>query len=200
MGSLNMAVVELDEPRHGRHIDNLLQDIKFKRDLLQASLLELQFLKEVDLQGNLYDRVVIHRAVYRYEKYWMPFLADVSKSIETDVDFAPPLDIHWVWHVHMLAPVSYKMDCINVAGRLLGHRLTNSLERDALREKTRKVWVKHFPNEPFDLAESKRKNHQEFPNGLVSKIAYNIEEAASRQRVFLLSGVPPSLFRSRIPC
>ena len=114
----------------------------------------------------------------------MPFLADVSKSIETDVDFAPPLDIHWVWHVHMLAPVSYKMDCINVAGRLLGHRLTNSLERDALREKTRKVWVKHFPNEPFDLAESKRKNHQEFPNGLVSKIAYNIEEAASRQRVF----------------
>jgi len=145
MGSLNMAVVELDEPRHGRHIDNILQEIKFTRDLLQASLLELQFLKEVDLQGNLYDRMVIHRAVYRYEKYWMPFLAEVSKSIETDVEFLPPMDIHWVWHVHMLAPVSYKIDCINVAGRLLGHRLTNLQERESLRQKNKENLGETFP-------------------------------------------------------
>ena len=84
----------------------------------------------------------------------------------------------------MLAPVSYKMDCINVAGRLLGHKLTNPMERDSLRQKTKKIWVKHFPDEPFDLAESKKHSLQEFPNGLVSKIVYNIEEAASRQRVF----------------
>ena len=114
----------------------------------------------------------------------MPFLAEVSKSIETDVQFLPPMDIHWAWHVHMLAPVSYKMDCINVAGRLLGHKLTNPLERDSLRQKTKKIWVKHFPDEPFDLAELKKHSLQEFPNGLVSKIVYNIEEAASRQRVF----------------
>ena len=76
------------------------------------------------------------------------------------------------------------MDCINVAGRLLGHKLTNPLERDSLRQKTKKIWVKHFPDEPFDLAESKKHSLQEFPNGLVSKIVYNIEEAASRQRVF----------------
>ena len=44
MGSLNMAVVELDEPRHGRHIDNLLQDIKFKRDLLQVIFLHINSL------------------------------------------------------------------------------------------------------------------------------------------------------------
>ena len=36
MGSLNMSVVELDEPRHVRHIANLIQDIQFKRDLLQV--------------------------------------------------------------------------------------------------------------------------------------------------------------------
>ena len=122
--------------------------------------------------------------IFRYEKYWMPFLAEVSKSIETDVEFLPPMDIHWVWHVHMLAPVSYKIDCINVAGRLLGHKLTNQQERESLRQKTKKIWAKHFPDEPFDLGESKKHSLQEFPNGLVSKIAYNIEEAAARQRTF----------------
>ena len=46
------------------------------------------------------------------------------------------------------------------------------------------VWIKHFPEEPFDLDESKGKSPREFPNGLVSKIGYNIEEAALRQRDF----------------
>ena len=45
--------------------------------------------------------------VCRYEKHWMPFLAEVSSSIETDLNFCPPIDIHWVWHVHMLAPVRW---------------------------------------------------------------------------------------------
>lgn len=52
------------------------------------------------------------------------------------------------------------------------------------RQKTKAVWAKHFPEEPFDLDESKGNSPQEFPNGLVSKIGYNIEEAALRQRDF----------------
>ena len=40
----------------------------------------------------------------------MPFLAEVSTSIETDLNFCPPIDIHWVWHVHMLAPRAYARD------------------------------------------------------------------------------------------
>ena len=52
------------------------------------------------------------------------------------------------------------------------------------RQITKVVWIKHFPEEPFDLDESKGKSPREFPNGLVSKIGYNIEEAALRQRDF----------------
>lgn len=52
------------------------------------------------------------------------------------------------------------------------------------RQKTKILWLKHFPDEPFDLDKSKGKGPQEFPNGLVSKIGYNIEEAALRQRDF----------------
>ena len=52
------------------------------------------------------------------------------------------------------------------------------------RQKTKILWLKHFPEEPFDLDESKENSPKEFPNGLVSKIGYNIEEAALRQRDF----------------
>ena len=71
---------------------------------------------------------------FRYEKYWLPFMSAVSGSVETDVGpLCPPLDIHWVWHTHMLAPVSYSADCTAVAGRLVGHTLTSSQIREANR-------------------------------------------------------------------
>ena len=66
--------------------------------------------------------------------------------------------------------------------REVGESSANDLLSSRL--KTKVVWLKHFPEEPFDLDESKAKNPREFPNGLVSKIGYNIEEAALRQRDF----------------
>ena len=80
MGSLYMPVVELEEEDH--NVDAKLQDVKFKsinllkvRDQAsgevisncwcQAALLELEFLKEVDQCGYLYERQHIHRAIYR---------------------------------------------------------------------------------------------------------------------------------------
>ena len=38
---------------------------QMKKRYLQASMLELQFLREVDARGNLYTKEVVHRAVYR---------------------------------------------------------------------------------------------------------------------------------------
>ena len=51
----------------------------------------------------------------------MPFLAKNSTSMAKDLEFAPPLDIHWVWHVHMLCPVQYNKDCTATVERMLGH-------------------------------------------------------------------------------
>ena len=28
----------------------------------------------------------------------------------------PPLDVGWIWHVHMLAPVMYHEDCVRLIG------------------------------------------------------------------------------------
>ena len=70
---------------------------------------------------------------FRYEKYWLPFISTISTSTETDTEFCPPLDIHWVWHTHMLAPVSYSMDTMAVVGRMIGHQLTSAQVREANR-------------------------------------------------------------------
>ena len=108
-----MEVVDLSREKH---LDNLLRDLPpLSLDLLQSASHELDFLKAVDDLECLYDRVALRKAIFRYEKYWIPFLSSVSDSPEKDLDFAPPIDIHWVWHVHMLAPVAYAHDCIQVS-------------------------------------------------------------------------------------
>ncbi len=59
----------------------------------------------------------------RYEKYWLPLVTSLCQDPAEDLLLAPPLDVHWVWHVHLLAPVSYAEDCVRVAGRVVDHHL-----------------------------------------------------------------------------
>ena len=87
-------------------------------DLMKKAFYELDFLRLIDQNRHLYyNENFIKYALIRYEKYWMPFLAEKSSQMETDLKFAPPLDIHWVWHVHMLAPVQYSKDCTACVGK-----------------------------------------------------------------------------------
>lgn len=58
---------------------------------------------------------------YRYTKCWLP-LAGGNNAREC-VGAAPPLDVHWVWLVHMLAPQHYHKDCVAVTGRSVPHVL-----------------------------------------------------------------------------
>ena len=75
----------------------------------------LDFLREVDARGALfYDADFVANSVRRYELFWVPLaLATVevdSSSCSGEEDIMPPLDVHWVWHVHMLAPRAYARD------------------------------------------------------------------------------------------
>ena len=64
MGSIYMPVVELSEEEN--KMEAKIQDIKFRSiNLLKSSMYELEFLKEVDQLGYLYERHHIHRAIYR---------------------------------------------------------------------------------------------------------------------------------------
>ena len=89
-------------------------------NLLKKSIYELDFLQLIDQNRHLYyDENFVKYSIIRYEKYWMPFLAEFSSQMEEDLKFAPPLDIHWVWHVHMLCPVQYNKDCTATIGNLI---------------------------------------------------------------------------------
>lgn len=57
----------------------------------------------------------------RYERLWLPLAAKGECE-----GAAPPLDVHWVWLVHMLAPQHYHQDCQAVAGTQVHHRLMTS--------------------------------------------------------------------------
>ena len=89
---------------------------------------ELDFLNNIDGRGKqFYDKFFIKNALRRYEHFWIPLVAKCSKNNEdwNDLSVAPPLDVHWVWHVHMLSPVKYRndlQDCTDL-GRSLNHKL-----------------------------------------------------------------------------
>ena len=74
---------------------------------VDAILNELDFLKTVDDDGvNLfYQPQFIQNALRRYERCWIPFVAQLSTSEEDDLQFAPPPG-----HFHAFL---LKDDCLN---------------------------------------------------------------------------------------
>ena len=137
---------------------------------------ELDFLQDIDGRGQLfYDPEFIKNAWRRYEKCWLPFVQGHS-----DGDVAPPLDVHWVWHVHMLAPCKYVQDLAAAGSRVLNHRPKPWKTWRQLREQTQLLW--NDENEPFwppnkDDYESGAEPHD-------SQFSYDILSAALRQKVF----------------
>ncbi|KAL9978859.1 hypothetical protein ACROYT_G016439 [Oculina patagonica] len=146
-------------------------------DLIQAAKNELKFLKVVDEYPNLYKGAVVENAIRRYELLWLPF----ASRFYTDTILAAPLDIEWVWHVHMLAPSYYEQDCLNIISTVLDHSPLGSTQRDQFLRFTSLQWQKAYPEEPFEVDLTKP------PTVLTeyrSRIQYNLEEACYRQFKF----------------
>lgn len=149
-------------------------------DLVQAAKNELEFLRQVDeYPANLYKGAVLKNAIRRYEVFWLPL---ASKEGYGSRFLAAPLDIAWVWHVHMLAPYNYEQDCINCISKVVDHTPLGGLQRKEALEKAKYLWERDYPDEPFDIELNQP------PNMLTvykkSKIQYDLEEACYRQSKF----------------
>ena len=93
------------------------------------------------------------------------------------------LDVHWVWHVHMLAPHHYHHDLLNTPlQRIINHQPLDPLSQEAKnkRNKTASVWRQLYPDEPFNIDVSAPTSHSEYS----SSFTYDIITASSRQKVF----------------
>ena len=154
-------------------------------DLRGAAAREIDFLKNVFKEKWIHHREVIKIAVYRYEKLWLPLLK--NQIDKDDLDFAPPIDIHWVWHIHMLSPRDYQNDCNKSFGRSFDHKLGTAEEMKAKQEETKIIWNKIYPTEVFDLPPNMKDVIQMFEKVSLSndsEFSYDIVEAALRQKSF----------------
>ena len=114
---------------------------------------------------------------YRYELFWLPLLAQSSVT----ENIAAPLDIAWVWHVHMLSPTTYEKDCNEVVSTLVDHKILVGQKRTKGLERARNLWKELYPSEPFEVdLTGSAGNTPDFE----SRIEYDIKEACGRQRVF----------------
>lgn len=148
-------------------------------DLVQAAKNELEFLRLVDQHPNLYKGPILKNAIRRYEIYWLPLVAREGYGGRF---LAAPLDIAWVWHVHMLAPHYYEQDCIKSVSKIVDHVPLDTLQRKGGLKKAKYLWEREYPDEPFEI--DLDQSLDVLTVDKKSKIQYDLEEACYRQSKF----------------
>ncbi|VDP22009.1 unnamed protein product [Soboliphyme baturini] len=152
-------------------------DIKFSVDLSDAVPRELYFLRLVDRNGSiLYNEEYVKNSIRRYEQCWLPLMAKVQNK-----NIIPPLDVHWIWHTHMLAPQYYFDDCLKLVGTVVDHRLFSSDEIQQRFGDSYSLWTSYHPSEPYDFASVVVNRCS---RSFTSRLAYDLCAASRRQQDF----------------
>ncbi|XP_033752024.1 uncharacterized protein LOC117335877 [Pecten maximus] len=146
-------------------------------DLIEAAIREVKFLEKVDQQPSLYSGPIVRRAIYRYESLWLPLAAKHNKNT-----LVAPLDIAWVWHCHMLAPVAYTRDCEKAVGCVVDFKIfLNNRDNQYNMDLARSYWEEMYPGEPFAVClDEESCSNTDF----TSSFTYDIEKAVKRQQAF----------------
>jgi len=154
--------------------------ITFSVDLVEACRRELDFLVDVDQHQVLLTRgLAVRQAIRRYEQCWLPLAArHLSEKL------CPGLDVHWVWHCHMLAPYSYESDVKRLVGCVVDHRLMSRTELEKARKKAKSLWTAAYPNEPFDVDLRNADSGADTTANYTSQCSYDLEAAIERQSKF----------------
>jgi len=137
---------------------------------------ELDFLRTVSETTHLSDPDVISDAVRRYERCWLPLVAeaDCSESL------SPPVDVHWIWHCHMLSPYHYERDCLRLINKVIGHSVRPAAQLEEQRRATADVWKQKYDQEPFDMTDVRPSAQSYYER----QSTYDLAAAAGRQSKF----------------
>ena len=82
-----MQVTDLSRDKH---VNRLLAELPALSGicLVERAIDELDFLKRIDEGGRrFYEESFVRRSVHRYENYWLPFVAAVSKDHNSDENY-----------------------------------------------------------------------------------------------------------------
>jgi hypothetical protein len=146
--------------------------ITFGLNLQTATLDQLSFLKQIDQIGHLYEGYYFERALYRYEQIWLPLLAANEYLIA-------PIDVEWIWHVHLLSPLNYLNDCQKIYGKVLNHSIRNEQEAEKAALISKEIW-ESFSNVSYNYLEDFK-----HPRNFETNINYDLRSASLRQKGFV---------------
>ncbi|ONK61697.1 uncharacterized protein A4U43_C08F32630 [Asparagus officinalis] len=87
---------------------------------------------------------------FRYEKLWMPLIADL---IDSPLMILPPADVNWIWYCHCLHdPAGYREYCALRFGAVIDRPAIFDEENEEYAILCcREIWEARYPSEPFDL-------------------------------------------------
>jgi len=115
-------------------------------------------------------------------------LSQISNDSNPDLQYLPPLEVHWLWHVHMLSPAHYASDCQRIFSRTLNHQPCSKTKMERRRGRAEIHWNKFYPDDPFTLPRDKLQimtlYRSILKQGRPSKLSYNVIAAAARQKSF----------------
>ncbi len=175
----------------------------FSVDLLKNSKDHISFLNGLHSLG-----VTLHRpskkSLERYRDQWLPMVHRCNKKSfskeEKKLKLIPPPDIAWLFHCHRLAPFHYAKYC----RKELRVKKTNKVflfpdaeapfsfqvedgevhcgtEEDSKR--TQRRWKKHYPEEPFFLADNGGQEEETTDSLLLN--GFDLLSSTERQSSFL---------------
>ena len=116
-----------------------LNSMTFSVDLVNAAKNLRDFLELVDKIGNLCEGYYLERALYRYEVIWLPLL----QAHNNDKKLIPPIDVQWVWNVHMLSPTQYIEDMKSISNFVFDHHIRSADEIKHYYEYSKQIWEKY---------------------------------------------------------
>lgn len=151
--------------------------LHFGIDLVDQAVYHVEFIKAVNNNKELDKPEVLKRAIYRYEKFWLPLVAEHPKEC-----LSAPMDIEWVWHCHMLSPSAYEKDCQATIGVTANHTILRPDDFQVTRNRAHAYWSEKYP-EPFYMDYNASYNEDVVSN-FNSRITYDILAAAERQKSF----------------
>ena len=167
-------------------------EVGFGVDLVSACRHYLHFLRQVTNHVTLPS---ISCSLWRYEFLWLPLLQKYPKE-----QLIPPLDIYWIWHLHMLHPEAYRKDCSRMFNALVLHQYAQTQDNeDDMKKRAREVWILEY-DQPYEVSQesSAPQDHQQQTSLTVNfqragadiaAMAYQVSLPHFQCEKFLQSGV-----------
>ncbi|RHZ64644.1 hypothetical protein Glove_321g24 [Diversispora epigaea] len=113
-GTLGSIPTKEKELRAPDNILTMVQNIEIdnlKPKMLQAHLMLLTKFKALEQADEQIDVRYLLRAHERY-LLWLNFLS--SQNFDTGMELIPPIDVCYIWHLHLLSPMRYYEDMLRI--------------------------------------------------------------------------------------